>query len=302
MKRIFPLIFLFFSITAFSFDGTKPNSVYKIAIESIGQTQDELDLRDYLRKQITSTHRGDVSLPIKNIQKYSFLFDKEGIATESTKSALKNFSQVDKLALVSYHQGYASITLIDVLGERIEYKNGLPDSLTKTLANDFFSFLDRKNIQLALQEPSSSTLAKVKLNSVKSKYEIGEPIRFEVETEEDNFLYVVVLSEDGSKEPVLLFPNSLQKNNFLRRGEKVSIPDIRITYKSQSTGSKEKLRVFASKEEWKDLRLGEKQNSLYQVLPQAFTGAKSTGVVPFSLAKTISETPSLDFQFEVSLN
>lgn len=301
MRRILSLLILLATLAVFSYDGKPTNPVLKIAIESSEDSKDSIELRDYLRSQVSKTNRGEVAFSLKGISFSDFSFDRNGNADPFTLQELKKFGQIDKLTLVSLDKGYTSISLIDVTTGRLEYKNGLPDRLTKTLVDDFVQMLDRKNIQLALQMPHTSETATVQLHSVQSNYKIGEPIRFELESSEDRFVYVVVLPENGKDEPVLLFPNSLQKNHYLKKGERVTIPDIRIAFKS-SQSKKETVRVFTPKEEWKDIRLGNGKDNLYKIMPQAITGTKSSDVTPLSVAKSIFESPKTDFEFLISTN
>ncbi|MCZ8344324.1 MAG: DUF4384 domain-containing protein [Leptospira sp.] len=301
MRRILSIILLLVTITLFSYDGKPINPVIKIGIESSDDTSDSIELRDYLRSQVSKTNRGEVAFSLKGVSFSEFSFDRDGNPDSFTRQELKKFGQIDKLTLVSSKKGYTFISLIDVNSGKLEYKNGLPDRLTKTLVDDFVQTLDRKNIQLALQMPRSTETATVQLHSIQSNYRIGEPIRFELESNEDRFVYVVVLPENGQDEPVLLFPNSLQKNHYLKKGDRVTIPDIRIAFKS-SQSKKETVRVFTPKEEWKDIRLGQGRDNLYKIMPQAITGTKSSDIGPLSLARSIFDSPKSDFEFLISTN
>ncbi|WP_425460597.1 DUF4384 domain-containing protein [Leptospira ilyithenensis] len=52
---------------------------------------------------------------------------------------------------------------------------------------------------------------------------------------------------------MLLFPNPVKGNNFLKKGEKIIIPSEPKFFIASPPFGKYKLRAFASKEEWKGL-------------------------------------------------
>ncbi|MCW7459713.1 DUF4384 domain-containing protein [Leptospira bandrabouensis] len=302
MMKQFWILTAFLSLSLFSSDRVGKLPVYKIAVEVTNQTAETLILRDFMKDQIQSTGRGLVSLPIKNFESNVWEFDKEGIASGKSAEVLQKLNDVDKLALISTEDGQAVISFVDVLQQKLEYRNSLPESLSKTLVFDFLGFLDKKNIYLALSETGSGSNSQLKINSLKPTYVAGEPIRFEIEAAEDNFVYVVLVPENQKGEPVLLFPNQFQNDNFIRKGDKVTIPDKRISFKASTTPSKDRIRAFASREEWKEFQLRSKrEDSFYKILPPAITGTKS-GVRPMIGSQTITasivQSPVMEWEYQ----
>ncbi|TGL45127.1 DUF4384 domain-containing protein [Leptospira perdikensis] len=302
--RQFLILFSVISLSLFSSDKLGKLPVYKIAVEAISQTEDNIALRDFIKEQIHSTSRGMVSLPLKGTDTKVWEFDKEGNPSPKTIESLQNLAGTDKLILVSTEDGQAVISFVDVLHQKLEYRNSLPESLSKTLVSDFLGFLDKKNIYLALSETGTGSNSQLKINSLKPTYVAGEPIRFEIESTEDNYVYVVLVPENQKGEPVLLFPNQIQNDNFVRKGDKVTIPDKRISFKAASSPSKDRIRAFASREEWKEFQLrGKKEDSFYRLLPPAVTGTKTTArsmvMVTNSLTAPIEQTPVMEWEYQI---
>jgi hypothetical protein len=294
MKR-FLVIFSVASLSVFSADRIGTTPVYKIAVEAYPSTEESRALRDFIKEQIQSTSRGQVTVTFPDSEIRTWEFDKRGDATIETKGNLQSLTQVDKLVLVSTEDGQALISFVDVLHETLEYRNALPESLSKTLVSDFLSYLDKKNIYLALSHTGASSSSQVKINSLKSTYVAGEPIRFEIETTEDNYVYVVLVPENQKGEPVLLFPNQMQNDNFVKKGERVTIPDKRISLKASPSPSKDRIRAFVTRDEWKEYQLrGKKEDSFYRLLPPAVTGTKT-------LARSLTPPPTLTSPIEESL-
>ncbi|WP_244944080.1 DUF4384 domain-containing protein [Leptospira meyeri] len=292
------------SLSLFSSDKIGKLTVYRIAVESLSNTEENIVLRDFIKEQIQSTSRGLVTLPLKHSELGTWEFDKEGNPSEETILNFKSLSGMDKLLLVSTEDGQAVISFVDVLHQKLEYRNSLPDTLSKTLVSDFLSFLDKKNIYLALSETGSGSATQLKINSLKPTYVAGESIRFEIESAEDNYVYVVLVPENQKGEPVLLFPNQIQNDNFIRKGDRVTIPDKRISFRASSTPSKDRIRAFASREEWKEFQLrGKKEDSFYRLLPPAVTGTKTTArsmmVVPNTLTASIEQSPVMEWEYQI---
>ncbi|TGL47236.1 DUF4384 domain-containing protein [Leptospira kemamanensis] len=302
MKR-FLVIFSVAILSVFSADRTSTTPVYKIAVEAYPSTEESRVLRDFIKEQIQSSGRGQISFTFPESEKPSWDFDKKGDATEETKANLQKLTQVDKLVLVSSEDGQALISFVDVLHETLEYRNALPETLAKTLVSDFLSYLDKKNIYLALSHTGSNTSSQVKINSLKSTYVAGEPIRFELETTEDNFVYVVLVPENPKGEPVLLFPNQIQNDNFVKKGERVTIPDKRISFRASPTPSKDRIRAFVTREEWKEFQLrGKKEDSFYHLLPPAVTGTKTLArslVPPPTITSPIEQSLVTEWEYEI---
>lgn len=294
MKR-FLVLFAVAVLSVFSADRIGTTPVYKIAIEAYPSTEESRALRDFIKEQIQSTGRGQIVVSFPSSESKTWEFDKRGEATPETKTNLQSLTQVDKLVLVSLEDGEALVSFVDVLHETLEYRNALPETLSKTLVADFLSYLDKKNIYLALSHTGSSTTSQVKINSLKSTYVAGEPIRFEIETAEDNYVYVVLVPENQKGEPVLLFPNPIQSDNFVKKGERITIPDKRISFKAAPTPSKDRIRAFVTREEWKEYQLrGKKEDSFYRLLPPAVTGTKT-------LARSLTTPPTITSPIEQSL-
>ncbi|PJZ85377.1 DUF4384 domain-containing protein [Leptospira harrisiae] len=292
------------SLSLFSSDKIGRLPVYKIAIETISSSDDALTLRDFIREEIQTTSRGVVTPALKEFEPGIWEFDKEGNPSEETVLRLKRLTAMDKLLLVSTEDGQAVISFVDVLHQKLEYRNSLPESLSKALVSDFLGFLDKKNIYLALSETGSGSNAQLKINSLKPTYVAGEPIRFEIESAEDNYVYVVLVPENQKGEPILLFPNQIQNDNFVRKGDRVTIPDKRISFRASSTSSKDKIRAFASREEWKEFQLrGKKEDSFYRLLPPAVTGTKTSIkpmiVLPNTLTASIEQSPVMEWEYQI---
>lgn len=292
------------SLSIFSSDKIGRLPVYKIAVEAISQTEDNIALRDFIKEQIQSTSRGMVTLPTKGRDTSVWEFDKEGNPSQKTVDNLQKLVGTDKLVLVSTEDGQAVVSFVDVLHQKLEYRNSLPESLSKTLVSDFLGFLDKKNIYLALSETGSGSNSQLKINSLKPTYVAGEPIRFEIESTEDNYVYVVLVPENQKGEPVLLFPNQIQNDNFVRKGGKVTIPDKRISFKAASSPSKDRIRAFASREEWKEFQLrGKTGDSFYRLLPPAVTGtktmARSMVMATNTLTSPIEQTPVMEWEYQI---
>lgn len=303
MKR-FLILSALISLSIFSSDKIGKLPVYKIAVEAVPATEEGIVLRDFIKEQIQSTSRGTISLPLKESESGNWEFDKEGNPTLETAANIKRYTDTDKLVLISTEDGQAVISFVDVLHQKLEYRNSLPDSLSKTLVSDFLGFLDKKNIYLALSETGSGSNAQLKINSLKPTYVAGEPIRFEIESAEDNYVYVVLVPENQKGEPILLFPNQIQNDNFVRKGDRVTIPDKRISFKASSVPSKDRIRAFASREEWKEFQLrGKKEDSFYRLLPPAVTGTKTTArsmmVVPNTLTASIEQSPVMEWEYQI---
>lgn len=304
MMKHFWTLSCIISLSIFSSDKIGRLPVYKIAVEAVSQTEDTIALRDFIKEQIQSTSRGVLSLSLKMQETSVWEFDKEGNPTAKTLESLQKLTNTDKLVLVSTEDGQAIISFVDVLQQKLEYRNSLPDSLSKTLVSDFLGFLDKKNIYLALSETGSGSNAQLKINSLKPTYIAGESIRFEIESTEDNYVYVVLVPENQKGEPVLLFPNQIQNDNFVRKGDRVTIPDKRISFKASDTPSKDRIRAFASREEWKEFQLrGKKEDSFYRLLPPAVTGTKTTArsmmVVPNTLTASIEQSPVMEWEYQI---
>lgn len=304
MMKHFWTLSCIISLSIFSSDKIGRLPVYKIAVEAVSQTEDSFTLRDFIKEQIQSTSRGVLSLSLKRQEASVWEFDKEGNPSTKTLESLQKLTNTDKLVLVSTEDGQAIISFVDVLQQKLEYRNSLPDSLSKTLVSDFLGFLDKKNIYLALSETGSGSNAQLKINSLKPTYIAGEPIRFEIESTEDNYVYVVLVPENQKGEPVLLFPNQIQNDNFVRKGDRVTIPDKRISFKASATPSKDRIRAFASREEWKEFQLrGKKEDSFYRLLPPAVTGTKTTArsmmVVPNTLTASIEQSPVMEWEYQI---
>lgn len=301
MKR-FLILFSIAILSLFSVERNGTTPIYKIAVEAYPSTEESRALRDFIKEQIQSSGRGQITFAFPNTENRTWEFDKRGNASKETKSYLQTLTQVDKLVLVSSEDGQALISFVDVLHETIEYRNALPDSLSKTLVSDFLSYLDKKNIYLALSHTGANTASQVKINSLKSSYVAGEPIRFEIETAEDNYVYVVLVPENQKGEPVLLFPNQIQNDNFVKKGERVTIPDKRISFKASPTPSKDRIRAFATREEWKEYQLrGKKEDSFYRLLPPAVTGTKTlarTYPNPTTLTSPIEQSLVTEWEYE----
>ncbi|MCW7493890.1 DUF4384 domain-containing protein [Leptospira sp. 2 VSF19] len=302
MKQ-FWILTAFLSLSLFSSDRIGRLPVYKIAVEVTNQTAEALLLRDFMKDQIQTTGRGLISLPLQDFESSVWEFDKEGIASPKSAEALRKLTDVDKLALITTEDGQAVISFVDVLHQKLEYRNSLPDSLSKTLVFDFLGFLDKKNIYLALSETGSGSNSQLKINSLKPTYVAGEAIRFEIESAEDNFVYVVLVPDNQKGEPVLLFPNQYQIDNFIRKGDKVTIPDKRISFKASSPPSKDRIRAFASREEWKEFQLrSKKEDSFYKILPPAVTGTKTTArsmVIPQTITASIEQSPVVEWEYQI---
>ncbi|WP_232369355.1 DUF4384 domain-containing protein [Leptospira abararensis] len=290
------------SLSIFSSDKLTRLPVYKIAVEAASATEEGIALRDFIKEQIQSTSRGMITLPLKESDSGTWEFDKEGNATQETLAKLQKLSNTDKLVLVSTEDGQVVISFVDVLHQKLEYRNSLPDSLSKTLVSDFLGFLDKKNIYLALSETGSGSNAQLKINSLKPTYVAGESIRFEIESAEDNYVYVVLVPENQKGEPVLLFPNQIQNDNFVRKGDRVTIPDKRISFKASLTSSKDRIRAFVSREEWKEFQLrGKKEDSFYRLLPPAVTGTKTAARLkyPTTLTASIEQSPVMEWEYQI---
>ncbi|TGK97011.1 DUF4384 domain-containing protein [Leptospira brenneri] len=292
------------SLSLFSSDKIGKVPVYKIAVEAVSTNEESIALRDFIKEEIQSTARGMVTLALKGSEENTWEFDKDGNPSPKTIESLGNLNNTDKLLLVSTEDGQAIISFVDVLHKKLEYRNSLPDSLSKTLVSDFLGFLDKKNIYLALSETGTGSNSPLKINSLKPTYIAGEPIRFEIESAEDNYVYVVLVPENQKGEPVLLFPNQIQNDNFVRKGDKVIIPDKRISFNASSTPSKDRIRAFASREEWKEFQLrGKKEDSFYRLLPPAVTGTKATHRSMMAAVTTITtpieQTPVMEWEYQI---
>lgn len=302
MMKHFLILSAVISLSIFSSDKLTRLPVYKIAVEAASATEEGIALRDFIKEQIQSTSRGMITLPLKESDSGTWEFDKEGNATQETLANLQKLSNTDKLVLVSTEDGQVVISFVDVLHQKLEYRNSLPDSLSKTLVSDFLGFLDKKNIYLALSETGSGSNAQLKINSLKPTYVAGESIRFEIESAEDNYVYVVLVPENQKGEPVLLFPNQIQNDNFVRKGDRVTIPDKRISFKASLTSSKDRIRAFVSREEWKEFQLrGKKEDSFYRLLPPAVTGTKTAAKLkyPTTLTASIEQSPVMEWEYQI---
>lgn len=302
MMKHFLILSAVISLSIFSSDKLSRLPLYKIAVEAVPATVEGIVLRDFIKEQIQSTSRGIVTLPLKESDPGIWEFDKEGNASAETIVNLQRFANIDKLVLVYTEDGQSVISFVDVLHQKLEYRNSLPDSLSKTLVSDFLGYLDKKNIYLALSETGSGSSAHLKINSLKPTYVAGEPIRFEIESAEDNYVYVVLVPENQKGEPVLLFPNQIQNDNFVRKGDRVTIPDKRISFKASLTPSKDRIRAFASREEWKEFQLrGKKEDSFYRLLPPAVTGTKTTirSKFPATLTASIEQSPVMEWEYQI---
>ncbi|BDA79620.1 hypothetical protein LPTSP3_g25500 [Leptospira kobayashii] len=299
MKKIF-LFFPVFAISLFSHESQGTVILYKVGFYSVSDSKESLELVQHMKAQIVSAKRAIPILQTHYTLPQPLAWDGNSEPDETTKTFLKNLESCDKIIIVNLSGSNFQIQLADVMSGKLEYKNSLPESLRKTLIQDFYSYMDKKNVYLALSQTKSNSGSSLKFHSLKTKYVSGEPIRFELETTEDNFVYVVLISDKRGEDPVLLFPNPSQGNNFLKKGEKIIIPSETKSFVASPPFGKDKLRAFASKEEWKGFQLrGGKEDTFYKLFPPAITSSKS-GNPQEVLAKNLNSASVLEWEFEVS--
>ncbi|GBF50469.1 hypothetical protein LPTSP4_19940 [Leptospira ryugenii] len=245
--------------------------IYKYALLVSQGTTDALEISNHLRGQIIQSKRGDfiyVSDPM-------FSGD-EKLNVNAIIEEKAEIKVAEKLILLKDQGSMTSIQLYDIESGNLEYKNSLPSSMHKTLFQDFYAHIDKKNIYLALSEKKSSPSAPIKITALKSKYVAGEPLRFELEVEEDHYVYVLLVPESKQEDPVLIFPNSTQTANFLKKGEKVTIPENLGSLRTAPPFGKDKIKAFASKEAWDEFQFKNKKgDSFFKLLPPALTSSKS---------------------------
>jgi hypothetical protein len=301
MKR-FILILSILTLSLFADPISDQRPVYKLGFYSLINNKESLHLSQHIRNQILSSKRGEAVLQSQTTITEELPILSNGDFDTIALKKINPLEIPEKLVITRSSSGNTQIQLIDVETGKIEYKNSLPDSIAKTLIQDFYSFLDKKNIYLALSERKSSPTSPLKFSQLKSKYIAGEAIRFELEANEDNYVYVVFIPEEKSEEPVLLFPSPSQSANFLRKGDRVIIPEGDKSLRATPPYGRDKIKAFASKEEWTDFQFKTKKGeSFFKLLPPALTGSKSVSLSEV-MAKTIWNTAVTEWEIEISPN
>ena len=254
MKRLI-LVLSLISVCIFAKGENDIRPVHTYAFLALEENTESIELLQFLRNQIFSSKRGEI------VHQTNLSIDSNLLKMTDTGvydiSLLNKETQVlgaEKLILIKSSNTITQIQLLDLETGKLEYKNSLPESIQKTLIQDFYSFLDRKNIYLAISEKKSSPSSPVKFSSLKSKYVVGESIRFELEANEDNFIYVLLVPENKGEEPVLLFPNPNQTANYLKKGEKITIPEGLNSLRTVSPYGRDKIKAFASKDAWDEFQ------------------------------------------------
>jgi hypothetical protein len=303
MKKIILLISLTTICLFAENSGSSARPLYKYAFFAQNDNAASLELIQYLKSQVLSTKRGEAILQ-------SNFNWKEDLSTATLSEDFNileikksmNIDSAEKIILARTISDTSQIQMIDVETGKVEYKNSLPDSISKSLLLDFYSFLDKKNIYLALSERKSSPSSPLKFSQLKSKYAVGEAIRFELEALEDNFVYVVLVPNEKGEEPTLLFPNPNQTANFMKKGEKIMIPDGNKSLRAAPPYGRDRIKAFASKEEWNDFQFKNKKgDSFFKLLPPALTGAKAV-YLPELMSRTILNTSVAEWQMEILPN
>ncbi len=301
MKKILCLLAVF-TFSLLSDSAHSPRPVYRYAFYSLSSSAESMELLQHIKTQILQTNRGESIFQTKWILSEEISLSSDTQIPQAELKKLNPLENPEKLILTKIENGSTSVQMMDMESGKVEYKNSLPESVSKTLLQDFYSFLDKKNIYLALSERKSSPSSPVKFSQLKSKYVAGEPIRFELEANEEYYVYVVFVPENKSTEPMLLFPNPSQTANYLKKGERITIPEKDKTLKAGPPYGHDKIKVFASKEEWTEFQFkNQKGESFFKLLPPALTGTKSVSM-PDVMAKTIFKTEVSEWEFEVSPN
>jgi len=296
------LLFSILTLSLFADSITNRRPLYVYALYSLSDNPEDKSLREHLKSQITSSKRGEVILQSQTVLSEPLSLNATGDFDPTALKKLNPLENPEKLILTKVSSGTTQIQLIDIESGKLEYKNSLPDGIVKSLIQDFYSYLDKKNIYLALSERKSSPTSPLRFSRLKSKYAVGEPIRFELEADEDNFVYVVFIPEEKSSEPVLLFPSPTQSANFLKKGERITIPDNDKLLRAAPPYGRDKIKAFASKEEWTEFQFKNKKGeSFFKLFPPALTGSKSISM-PDLMAKTILNTSVSEWELEVSPN
>ncbi len=302
MKKIYSI----FAILLLSLSGlvwALPDSnppLYKIAFYTIDNRQASLDYLHQIRTHLRESKKAENAIQEKWELGFLPTFQELGTPDEKTKLWLNSQFAVDKIVLIKTLGASLQVTSIDVRKETIEYQNQLPESLAKTLLYDFFAYLDKRNLYLALSTFPSGTESPVTVTSLKEKYKSGQNVSFDLEAKEDSYVYVISIQEnDNSAEPKLLFPNSVQTKNYIRKGEKITIPgktnDLSLTYNS----GKEKVRIFTSKVPWNQMDLKNSDNKgFYRLSPLALGSAKSLQTVA-TTGFLGADTQVLELKFEI---
>ncbi|MCZ8156287.1 MAG: DUF4384 domain-containing protein [Leptospira sp.] len=301
MKK-YLVIFSICTFILFAGESNSKRPVYKFAFIAQSTDTDTRDLTDYIKTQILSSNRGEAILQTQIPTGINLTSSINGDIDVSSLKDDPTFKSAEKIVLVQQKDSATQIQMVDMESGKLEYKNSLPTSISKTLLQDFFSFLDKKNIYLAITEKKSSPTSPLKFSQLKSKYTAGEAIRFELESNEDNYVYVMLIPGDKSDEPVLLFPSPTQTANYLKKGQKVTIPDGDKSLQAAPPYGRDKIKAFASKEEWTDFQFKNKKgDSFFKLLPPALTGSKSISL-PDVMSKTILDTSAIEWEMEVLPN
>lgn len=299
-KYILGFAILTLSTLADSSPNTKP--IFRYAFYTLSSSAENLDLLQHIKTQVIASNRGEAILQSTTFLPTEIANSETGEVNWMELKKLHSLENPEKIIIAQTKNGVTQIQLVDLESAKIEYKNSLPDAVSKSLLQDFYSYLDKKNIYLAISERKSSPSAPIKFSQLKAKYIAGEPIRFELEATGDNYIYVVFLPESKSNEPLLLFPNPNQSDNYLKKGERIMIPENNRLLKASPPFGHDKIKVFASKEEWTDFQFkNQKGESFFKLLPPALTGTKSVSL-PDIMARTILNTQVTEWDLEISPN
>ncbi|TGL61200.1 DUF4384 domain-containing protein [Leptospira ognonensis] len=299
-KYLWTFAILTISTLADSSPNVKP--VYRYAFYTLSTSAESLELLQHIKAQVIATNRGDAILQTNWTLPYELTSKENGEMNLNELKKLHPLENPEKIIISQSNNGVTQLQMVDIESSKIEYKNSLPDSVSKSLLQDFYAYLDKKNIYLAISERKSSPSAPIKFSQLKAKYVAGEPIRFELEATGDSYVYVVFIPESKSAEPLLLFPNPNQSVNYLKKGERIMIPENNLLLKASPPYGHDKIKVFASKEEWTDFQFkNQKGESFFKLLPPALTGTKSVSL-PDLMARTILNTQVTEWDLEISPN
>ncbi len=101
-----------------------------------------------------------------------------------------------------------------------------------------------KALSMGESRPVDAKKFKFTIEPTKKEYRVKEPIRLKVRGEQDYYLYMWNIGEDGTE--TLLFPNKKQRKNHFAGGQGYVIPGLDSQPLFGDKPGKEKLRVVAS--------------------------------------------------------
>ena len=125
-------------------------------------------------------------------------------------------------------------------------------------------FSSPENIpEIALANPQSSIKITLKTNQNKTTYRLGEKISYEIQSDTDGYLYLLVFSSGGVA--TCLLPNSQDRNNQIKAG-KFQFPRKGYEFEAQEPIGRDIVVALVSKTK---LNLGEKEDYKWEEVFQS---------------------------------